>query len=145
MFLLFSSCGYEAMHSKRNIVNYDFSIAKLTLTGDRDTNIKVKEKLNNYTLSKKDKNFIVKIKSTSEKVILAKDIAGDPTSFRSTTIIFVEVLLKDNIKKTFEIKESFNYNNNSDNFSLKSYEREIKNNLAESYTDKLIFKLSNIK
>jgi len=41
--------------------------------------------------------------------------------------------------------ESFNYDNNSDKFNLKRYEREIKNNLTETISEKLIFKLSNIQ
>ena len=43
------------------------------------------------------------------------------------------------------IVEYFNYNNISNKFDLKRYEREIKINLAETVTDKLIFKLSNIQ
>ena len=41
--------------------------------------------------------------------------------------------------------ESFNYNNISNKFNLKQYEEDIKNNLAETASDKLIFKLSNIQ
>ena len=36
------------------------------------------------------------------------------------------------------------YNNVTDRFDLKRYEREIINNLAETATQKLIYKLSNI-
>ena len=43
------------------------------------------------------------------------------------------------------IIENFSYNNNSNNFDLKRYEREIKNNLSEIATDELIFKLSNMQ
>ena len=43
------------------------------------------------------------------------------------------------------MSESLNYNNNSDKFSLKKYEREIKNNLAETISEKLIFQLANIQ
>jgi hypothetical protein len=48
-------------------------------------------------------------------------------------------------KNSFVIVESFTYNNNSNRFNLKRYEKEIKNNLAETITDKLILKLSNIQ
>jgi len=77
LLLLLSSCGYEAIHSKKNSINYDFSISELSFVGDRSINIKIKEKLNNYTQSKKDKNFILRTSSTSEKIILAKNTAGD--------------------------------------------------------------------
>ena len=51
-FLLLSSCGYEAIYSKKNIINYNFSISNLTLMGEKDINLKIKEKLYNYTLVK---------------------------------------------------------------------------------------------
>ena len=41
--------------------------------------------------------------------------------------------------------ERFNYDNNSNKFELKNYEKEIKRNLADIITEKLIFKLANIK
>ena len=144
LFLL-SSCGYEAIHSKKNSVNYSFSVSELSFVGDRTVNLKIKEKLNNYTQNKKDKDFILKISSTSEKIILAKNIAGDATYFKNKISINIEVLMNNKFESNFMIIESFNYNNISNKFNLKKYEKEIKNNLAEAATDKLIFKLSNIQ
>ena len=144
LFLL-SSCGYEAIHSKKNSVNYSFSVSELSFVGDRTVNLKIKEKLNNYTQNKKDKDFILKISSTSEKLILVKNIAGDATYFKNKISINIEVLMNNKFESNFMIIESFNYNNISNKFNLKKYEKEIKNNLAEAATDKLIFKLSNIQ
>jgi hypothetical protein len=140
LLLFLSSCGYEAIHSKKNFIYYDFSINNLTFIGDRIINIKIKERLNNYTLNEKDKNFALKISSNTEKVVLAKDIAGDPTSFKIIIKINVEVITKNK----FNIVESFNYNNIKNKFDLEQYEREIISNLAETATEKLIYKLSNI-
>jgi hypothetical protein len=145
LLLLLSSCGYEAIHSKKNSINYNFSVSELNFVGDRTVNLKIKEKLNNYTQNEKDKNFILKISSTSEKIILAKNTAGDATSFKNTISINVEVLMNNKFKSNFIILESFNYNNISNKFNLNKYEKEIKNNLAETASDKLIFKLSNIQ
>tara|TARA_B110000305_G_C19065031_1_gene458911 strand:+ start:112 stop:576 length:465 start_codon:yes stop_codon:yes gene_type:complete len=145
LMLFVSSCGYEATHSKKNMQNYNFSINELNFIGDRKVNLKIKEKLNNYIQNKKDKNFILTISSTSEKIILVKDTAGDATSFQSTIVLNVEVLMNNKFKNNFLIKENFNYNNNSNKFDLKKYENEIKNNLTEFATDKLIFRLSNIQ
>ena len=144
-FLFLSSCGYDAIYSKKNSTNYNFSISKLNFIGDRDINLKMKERLNSYTLNKKNKNFKVKISSTSSKTVAAKDTTGDATSFKNTVIINVEISTNDKLKNSFTMSESFNYNNNSDKFSLKRYEREIKNNLAETISEKLIFKISNIQ
>jgi len=145
LLLFLTSCGYQAIHSKKNSINYDFSVSELTFIGERGVNLKIKERLNNYTLNEKDKKFVLIVSSVSEKVILAKDLTGDPTSFKNTVIINVEVLIEGNLKNNLQIIESFNYNNNTNKFDLKKYEKEIKNNLAEAVTDKLIFKLSNIQ
>ena len=145
VFLLLSSCGYEAIYSKKNSLNYNFSISKLNFVGDRDINLKMKEKLTNYTLDKKNKNFKIKIYSTSVKSVAANDTTGDATSLKNTVVVNVDVSKNDNLKNSFGMSESFNYNNNSDKFSLRKYEREIKNNLAETISNKLIFKLSNIQ
>ena len=40
LLLFLSSCGYEAIHSKKNFIYYDFSINNLTFIGDRIINIK---------------------------------------------------------------------------------------------------------
>ena len=143
--LLLTSCGYEAIHSKKKSVNYSFSVSELSFAGDRAINLKIKEKLNNHTQSKKDKDFILTISSVSEKIILAKNSAGDATSFNNIISINVEVLMNNKFKRNFVILENFNYNSISNKFNLKKYEEKIKNNLAETASDKLIFKLSNIK
>ena len=145
LLLLLSSCGYEAIHSKKNSIKYNFSISEISFVGDREINLKIKEKINNYTLSKKNKNFILKIFTISEKVVLAKDTSGDATSFKNTISINVEILMNNKLKNNFVILESFNYNNVSNKFDLKKYEKEIKNNLAEAAADKLIFRLSNLQ
>ncbi len=145
LLLLLSSCGYEAIYSKKNSENYVFSISDLNFVGDKTVNLKIKERLNNYAQGKKDKDFILRISSTSEKITLAKNTAGDATSFKNSISINVEVLMNNTLKSNFIILESFNYNNISNKFNLKKYEKEIKNNLAETASDKLIFKLSNIQ
>jgi len=145
LLLLLSSCGYEAIYSKKNSVNYSFSVSELNFVGDKTVNLKIKEKLNNYAKEKKDKDFILRISSTSEKMTLAKNTAGDATSFKNSISINVEVLMNNKFKSNFIILESFNYNSISNKFNLKKYEEEIKNNLAETASDKLIFKLSNIQ
>jgi len=145
LLLLLSSCGYETIYSKKNSLNYVFSVSDLSFVGDKTVNLKIKERLNNYAQGKKDKDFILKISSTSDKITLAKNTTGDDTSFKNSISIDVEVLMNNKFKSNFIILESFNYNNISNKFNLKQYEKEIKNSLAEAATEKLIFKLSNIQ
>ena len=88
---------------------------------------------------------MLEITSLAKKEIVARNISGDPTSFKSTVIIDIKVSVESKLKNNLQIVENFNYNNNDNKFDLKKYEREIKNNLTETAIDKLIYKLSNIQ
>ena len=112
IFLLTTSCGYEAIYSKKNTINYNFSISDINFEGDRDINLNIKKKLNNYILNKKDKEFKLNIKSIVEKIILAKNISGDPTSFKNITTIYVDILVQNNIQNSFKISQNIKYDNN---------------------------------
>ena len=145
LLLFLTTCGYEAMYSQKNIANHSFSISEMVLDGENNINIRIKSKLNNYTLVEKDKQFILKIKSSIEKITLAKNIAGDATNYRSILKLGVQVVLENNLVNNLEIIESFDYDSIENTFDLKRYEREIQNTLANTAIDKLIFKLTNIQ
>ena len=113
--------------------------------GDRSINLRIKEKLNSYKLVRKDRNFTVIIKSNSDRTVIAKNLAGDPTDYQITLTVFAEILSKNGKKNSIKIEENFKYNNSTNKFNLKRYEKEILNNLAEISSDKLIFRLSNIQ
>ena len=145
LFLFLSSCGYEATYSLKNRAIYAFSISELVLTGDRQVNLKIKQMLNPYNNPKikKEKDFELKISSSSEKIITTKDTSGDATKFKNEITVNVQVFLNGEYKSNLVIKEDFIYDNNSNTFELKTYENEIKNNLAEAVVDKILFKLVN--
>ena len=145
LLLILSSCGYEAKYSSKNIKSYNFSISEINFIGDRVLNIKIREKLNIYTQSVKERIFILEITSKSEKITIAKDSAGDPTDFKNIIQVNVSVFMDDELIDDFSVSENFSYKNDSDKFELESYEREIKNNLAELAAEKLIIKISNIQ
>ena len=142
--LLLSSCGYEAIYTQKNNINNNFSINELNLIGDRDINLKIKQKLNNYTSAEKNKNFVLNISSISKKIVVAKNTSGVSTTFKMTIIINIEIIMKNNYTNNMQIVENFTYNNIVNKFDLKKYEKEIKRNLAETATNKLLSKLSNI-
>ena len=143
LFLFLSSCGYEATYSLKNRAIYAFSISELVLTGDRQVNLKIKQMLIPYSNPKlkKEKDFVLKISSSSEKIITTKDASGDATKFKNEITVNVQVFLEGEYKSNLVIKEEFIYDNNSNTFELKTYENEIKNNLAEAIVDKILFKL----
>ena len=145
LLLFLSSCGYEATYSLKNRSIYAFSISELVLTGDRQINIKIKQLLNPYTNPKieEEKKFILNISSNSEKIITTKDAAGDAVKFKNEITVKVQALLNGKNATNLVIIEDFIYDNNSDTFELRTYENQIKNNLAEAAVNKILFKLVN--
>ena len=106
-FIFLSSCGYEAVHSKKNISQYNFSLNKLNFTGDREINSKIKKKLNKYTLEPKNKRYALNITTTSEKITLVKNVSGDATNFQIKITININVFINDKIKDNFIFIENF--------------------------------------
>tara|TARA_B100000787_G_C16110269_1_gene257735 strand:- start:43 stop:507 length:465 start_codon:yes stop_codon:yes gene_type:complete len=145
LLILTTSCGYEALYSKKNITIFNFSVVEMNFNGDRNVNLKIKEKLSKLSIKKFDKEFKLQISTTSERKVLAKDVQGDPTSFENTITTNIEAIGTDQNINKFEIKKSYNYNNIENKFNLSKYERELKNNIAETIARELIFKLSNIQ
>jgi hypothetical protein len=146
LFIFLSSCGYEAVYSVKNRVNYSFSINELTLAGDRQVNLRIKQRLKKYTNpdTEKQKIFSLKISSKSEKIITAKDASGDAIKFKNELTINAQVFMNDEYRTNLVIIENFIYDNNSDTFELRAYENQIKNNLAGTAVDKILTKLANI-
>ena len=145
LFLFLSSCGYEATFSLKNRAIYAFSISELVLTGDRQINLKIKQLLNPYNNPKikKEKDFALNISSSSEKIITTSDKTGDAVKFKNEITLDVQIFLNGEYKSNLVIKEDFIYDNNSNTFDLRTYENEIKNNLAEAALDKILFRLVN--
>ena len=145
LFLLTTSCGYEAIYSKKNTENYDFSISSINFEGERNVNLRIKQKLNNYILTQKNKKFDLDIKTEGNRVILAKDAAGNATNFENIIKVNIKVFIGANLKENIEIEKSFKYENIANKYDLGNYERELRTNLAETIAEELIFKLSNIQ
>ena len=145
LFLFLSSCGYEATYSLKNRSIYAFSISELVFIGDRQVNLKMKQMLNPYKNPKneQEKNFTLNISTSSEKIITTKDAAGDAVKFKNEITVKVQVFLDKKNTSNLVIIEDFIYDNNSNTFKLKTYENQIKTNLAEAAVDKILFKLAN--
>ena len=145
LFLFTTSCGYEAIYSKKNTENYDFSISSINFEGERNVNLRIKQKLNNYILTQKNKKFDLDIKTEGNRVILAKDAAGNATNFENIIKVNIKVFIGANLKENIEIEKSFKYENIANKYDLGNYERELRTNLAETIAEELVFKLSNIQ
>jgi len=137
--ILLTSCEYKPIYSNANKSNYKIIVTELT--GDKKLNKFIVENL--VRNSQKNSNQIVNIKinSTYTKTILAKDSSGNATDYQANAITNFSID-RNQVPEKFDIGEKFNFQKMSDKYEEKSYEQNIKKNLATSIAQKLILRLS---
>jgi len=98
--------------------------------------------------SNQNKENIIQIEiSTNKKInIISKDKKGDPSRFNKIISLTIKILNKNNyeINKTKNFTEKFDYNNNSNKFSLKQYEKDIEDNLINKIVERSIIYFSEL-
>ena len=146
-FLLLLSCGYEPLYSKKQInSNYNFSINAINLIGDNKINQTLKNKLKkNLNKEKESREFNLNFNSKVIKTVTSKDKKGNPIRFSIKVIINLEVFENEILKGKKEFEEKFEYNNKSNKFDLKQYERNTKDNLVSELFYEIIRYLNSIK
>ena len=136
MFFSITNCGYEAIYSKKDSVN--FSIKNVKLAGNKNINREIVSLLN---IKKSDENknrYNLELNSNKNTTIIAKDKTGKATIYRVT--LSVDAILSDDVstikKKNFIT--SFTFNNSQNKFELLQYQKNIEesliNNIAEQIT-----------
>ena len=146
-FLLLLSCGYEPIYSKKKINNnYDFSINNINLLGDNKVNQILKNKLQkNLNEEKKSTEFNLNFNSRVEKTVTSKDKKGNPIRFSIKIMINMQAFESEVLKGEKNFEEKFEYNNRSNKFNLKQYEKNIKDNLISILSDEIIRYLNSLK
>jgi len=146
-FLLLLNCGYEPIHSEKKInSNYNFSINKINYIGDNKVNQILKNQLQkNLNKEKKSTKLNLNLNSRVEKVITSKDEKGNPKRFSIKIIINLEVYESEKLKGKTNFEENFEYNNRSNKFDLRQYEKNIQDNLILKLSDEIIRYLNSLR
>ena len=139
-FLLLLNCGYEPRYSKKQInSNYNFSINTINLMGDNKINQILKNKLINIlNKEKKSTKLNLNLNSRAEKSVTSKNKKGNPIRFSIKIMTNLEVFESEILKGKKNFEEKFEYNNRSNKFDLKKYEKNIKDNLISELTNRII-------
>ena len=141
-FLLLLSCGYKPIFSSSEV---NFSITEIKLFGKINIGSKIKKNLNIYrNVENKNTFYSLKINADQKKNVISKDTKGDPKIFEIQILVDLTILENNKIKNKKNFKESFTYNNSTDKFSLKQYEKNIEENLIEKIVGKIIIYLHSI-
>ena len=138
-FLLFS-CGFEPIYSQKKLDSkYNFTIASIGFSGNNNINQYLKNNLVEY-INNEDKEikYDLIINSSIIKTITSKNKKGNPEIFYTKIQINVDIIEDDKVKNKTIFEEGFEYKNQSSQFELSKYEKNIQKNLTNKLSKDLI-------
>ena len=140
--LLINSCGYQPIHTNKNI---NFSIKEINSINNNRLIILLKNDLNMYSDSKnKDKNYLLNVETEKKIITTSKDTAGNPKTYLMEIMVKIEV--QENYDEVTEknFVEKFNYNTQENKFNQNQYEESIEENLIKKISENIVLYLSSI-
>ena len=137
--LILANCGFKSILSTQDI---NFKINKIEIQNNDSVSLKIKKKLKIYTKKDSpDKIYDLKINSKKNKIITSKDTKGNPLTYEIIISVELEIFIEDKFIKKTTFKKGFNYNNRSNKFDLKQYEKSNTMNLINQISDNIIINL----
>ena len=139
---LLNHCDYKPVYSNQNKINYKIIIT--SFNGDKDINNSITENLRRNSNGNSDKIININFETKYTKDILAKNTAGNITDYQINVGAIFTIQKEDDLK-TLKLNEKFNFQKMSDKYEEKNYELNVKRNLANSISQKLLLRLAMIK
>mgnify|MGYP001202803431 FL=1 len=136
LILLGSCASYESIYKGSG---KSFLIGSIELGNKNLISYKIKNNLNRYISEKKNVENSYKIEFLADRKILitSKDGRGNAKTFELSVTVDLTAIRNDiQYKKTFI--ESFSYQNNSNKFNLRSYEKNITTNMINKLTSEIV-------
>ena len=142
LFIL-NNCGYTPIYSSKE---NNFYIKEISQKDRSKLNTKIVNNIERFSNQNSENIIQLEISSNKKIDIITKDKKGDPSKFQMTIFLNINILGKNNyeINKTKSFSASFDYNNSSNKFSLKQYEKEIEDILIDKIIEKFIIYLSEL-
>ena len=141
LLVFLSSCSYEPVYSFKNI---SFSIEKIS---SKDTKLdrNFSEALKILSNTDANKKFNLDIKSEKIKTIKTKNSKGDPEIYELTLKLSIQVTNQMGKEINTNLQRSINFNNETDKFKLRQYEKELEKILFNRLVEDTLRFLSNLK
>ena len=136
--IFITSCGYSPIYS--NLKNKNINIQVEKINGNKNVNQLIVQKLSRYQNQSSEKVYNVKIDTNYEKLILAKNTAGNATNFRLNLDVKIIATLN-GISKEFKFNEKFDMKKGDTIFEEEKYENIIINDMTNIIIQRFISQL----
>ena len=141
LFML-NNCGYTPIYSSKNN-NFYIDISQKNRS---KLNSKIENNIKKFSNENNENIIQLEISSNKKINIISKDEKGDPSRFKMTILLNVNIINQNynqtNKQKSFSA--NFDYSNDSNKFSLKQYEKDIEDNLINKVVERSMIYLSEL-
>ena len=139
LFNLLNHCDYKPVYSNKSKINHKIIIT--SVTGDKNINNVIATNLKRSSKESSNNILNVSFDTKYSKSVLAKNSAGAITDYQADVIVTFTIE-KGDFSENFLVNEKFNFKKMADKYEEKNYEQNIKKNLANAITQKLILRLA---
>ena len=136
---LLNHCDYTPVYSNKSKINHKIIIT--SVTGDKNINNVISTNLKRSSKESSNNILNVSFDTKYSKSVLAKNSAGAITDYQADVIVTFTIE-KGDYSENFLVNEKFNFKKMADKYEEKNYEQNIKKNLANAITQKLILRLA---
>tara|TARA_Y100000022_G_scaffold180678_1_gene172800 strand:+ start:142 stop:585 length:444 start_codon:yes stop_codon:yes gene_type:complete len=139
IFIVFTQCGFKPIYSTKEV---NFKIENIK----SNHRIDIIENRLNYLNSTNPKFFYnLDINYSEAKSTLSKNSQGKPLLLRMEIKINLLVVENDKVILEKDYINNFDYRNLDKKFELSDYEDDIKKNMLEEITNKILIDLTDLK
>ena len=144
IFVFVLSCGYTPIYQTDQKLN--IKLETINSSGDKDINREIFKNLNKYKDSDTDNIFDLSLNSTKKEDVVTKDKKGNPTSYKLTLVVDINlsnIYNNKNFTKKFTKDMSFNSKNNK--FELDQYRLNLQKNMISQILQDINIYLRNLE
>ena len=134
IFLFLLSCGYSPVYQSNNEINLKLDL--INYSGDKEIGREIVKGLEKFKKGKNLNIFNARFDVTKKEIIVTKDKKGDPSSFKTTIEMNLDLTnQKNNSVFSRKFIEEITYDSMENKFELNKYKNKLEKNM--------IFKILN--
>ena len=140
-FFLVSCAGYKPVYNSNN---FNFFVEDIVYANNSSVSREIVKKLKSFNNTGNKKPIQIKLISSKNEDVIARDSKGDPSTFEFKIEVQMIVSNEDYNEK-FIYKEIITFNNQTNKFELKQYKKNIEKNLVDNIIKQIFINLTQIK
>ena len=128
IFLFLLSCGYSPVYQSNNEINLKLDL--INYSGDKEIGREIVRGLEKFKKGKNLNIFNARFDVTKKEIIVTKDKKGDPSSFKTTIEMNLDLTnQKNNSVFSRKFIEEITYDSMENKFELNKYKNKLEKNM----------------